>query len=491
MTERELRTDSSTFNSVTEQNQLWHEKHNTYTNRNRIIELIKEGRAKDISNEPKKNGEPCFLISSGPSLDLALPKLKKWNGKGGVICTPSHAITLVYYGVKIDYIVVLDPFCEWAELAGYDWSKTDTKLVVNPGVWPDLIEHWPNEILLYRQSLGKNDTFFATEQNNAFMHREPTDRILADPAYVPGQVYREAKFEYLIITEITSFACSPPFQMFIADFLQYGILYLAGFDFGYTYGKERFTKMYIKEPGRSISVGNADHIELDPKWESKEYQFEDSEKIIMSNNGIPSETLHLYYKKNFYSAWRLCLKTIYRVDEQTVCHEIPFIDIDSVLDDGLISSVMTPELIMGITDKYLAEVGAFVLECNPGYTFIESKNPFGNGGSDKGDIVNFIENEILSRYICNKCNFNAKIMPKKNRLDYCRRVLMEILNETKTDDKIKSEVDSTLNKINNLNTLKNYNGLICPHCNSGHLYQPNKIDIGANVKRIKSLFNDV
>ena len=69
-TEKQLRTDSSAYNKSTEHNQQVHEKQNTYQNRHRIMQLIDEGRAKDISHEPKKNGEPCFIISSGASFLL-------------------------------------------------------------------------------------------------------------------------------------------------------------------------------------------------------------------------------------------------------------------------------------------------------------------------------------------------------------------------------------------------------------------------------------
>ncbi len=485
-TEKELRTDSSQYNKSTEHNQQVHEKQNTYVNRNKIIELLESGRAKDISQEPRKNGEPCFIISSGPSLDLSLPKLKDW--KYGVICQPSQALTLIHYGVKIDFIAVLDPFCEWKEFEGFDWSTTNTKLIINPGCWPDLFEKWPNEFLLYRQSLSNPTTFYATGQRDAFMKRTPTQKALDDPNYELGRAFREAQFEYLLTTEITSFACSPPFQIFCADFLKYGNLFLTGFDFGYTYGKERFTNMIIKSEAKTVDFGGQ-KIDVATQWDKVERPYVENDQMVMSDNGIPSEALHLYYKKNLFSAWRLCKKTLYIVDVMTVCTEIPFIPIEEVISHEGQYPIQSETDIIDITENYLAGVGAYVVDCVAGISFIESVNPMGNG-KDKGDIENFITHNINSRYICPTCHYDVKIMPRENRLNQAIQMLSEIMSETSEDKKAKELVTNTYRKFLAMPSLKNYNGLKCPQCKQGSLIQASPADLNSNLDRINKRIKD-
>lgn len=486
MREIDLRTNSADYNKITENNQQVHERHNTYVNRNKIIELIEQGRAKDISLEEKKNGEPCIIPSSGPSLDLSVKKLSAW--KGGVICQPSQALTLYHYGVTIDYIAVLDPFCEWKDFAGVDWAATKTKLIINPGCWPDIFTNWPNDFLLYRQSLSNPSTFYATAQRDAFMRRMPAGLTLTDPNYEPGTAFREAQFEYLITTEITSFACSPPFQIFCADFLKYGQLFLTGFDFGFTYGKDRFTKMVVKSAEKTVDYGGQ-KINVPIQWVSVSAPL-DLEKlgdrVVMSDNGIPTEAIHLFYKKNLYSALRLSLISAYIVDEATTCHELPYISIDEVIEkQGQVEPFPKIESIL-IYEKYLAKVGAFVVDCGVGMSFIESDNPLGKDGQ-RGDIENFILHNIASNYMCKSCGSQTRIMPKDIRLAQAIGLIDDIISETKENPKAKEDTLRVYKSLLALPTMRNYNGIKCRNCKTGVLEQTHPANVESNLTRIKGL----
>jgi len=232
--EKDLHLPSSPRNESTLNTQTIHEVYNSGRNLHTILEAEKEGRAHDIGRVPKVRRLPAFVLGSGPSVDEVMPLLKDWNG--GIFCSPSHARTLVYYDAPPTHIVALDPFCSWNEMKGVDWSKYNTKLVVQPGVIPELLEKWPNEILLYRQYLGNHDTFYAREQNQMYCHRKFANEDLRQ------RVNRVTEFAPIIPTEITVFACSPPMEMFAAEVLGYGNIFLSGCDFAFSYGKSRFTE---------------------------------------------------------------------------------------------------------------------------------------------------------------------------------------------------------------------------------------------------------
>ena len=37
----------------------------------------------------------------------------------------------MYYGIAPTYILILDPFEQWSDLSGIDWTKTNTKLITH------------------------------------------------------------------------------------------------------------------------------------------------------------------------------------------------------------------------------------------------------------------------------------------------------------------------------------------------------------------------
>lgn len=255
MTEHELRTESNKYNAVTAKTQGYQEIRNSAENWNLLMQYIADGRARDLNLEPKKLLAPVILTGSGPSLDRSIEKLKEW--KGDIICHYSQAVTLMYYGIEPAYIVALDAICNWEGLQAIDWSKTRTKLVLHPGMWPSLVQNWPNEMLLYRQNMGDNNAFGMNEQKVMYSNRHGTlEDALASKVHL----------EPIIKTELTMFACTPPAQLFVAQVLQYGAVFLAGMDFCYLDGKTRFTDYSVKEydaDGNPIWVKNEHFMVID------------------------------------------------------------------------------------------------------------------------------------------------------------------------------------------------------------------------------------
>jgi len=437
--ETNLRTPSTPYNEGTAMKQQIHEEYNSAYNHALIMQMIKDGRARDLNDEPKQDGTPVFIIGSGPSLDDSIEHMKDWQG--GIVCSTSHALTFRYHGIEPDYIVCLDPFSEYGEIAGVNWEGTKTKLVAHPGVWPDLLEKWPNEVLLFRQNLGRQDSYYATTQMHMYTERHGTRE--------------KAEFKILIRTEVTVFACSPPAQLFVADRLGYGTAFLAGVDFAYHSGKERFTNYTVSKPEKLIVTGNASPTTVEAEWDRHEHVFSPpadppnvltgaQDELIRTNNGLWSARIHLFYKKNMISAWRLSGKNVYTTDHGAIT-EIPYMHIQKVVRfQGKKAKPRSTKWIHREADRYLASVGAYVIETEPdengniGCNFIESADP-------EREITAWITN-MTRQFLCPGCGIVVAA-----------------------------------------NDAEDHVGDTCPRCKEGKLKRRNDIDLVKNMARIKEL----
>jgi len=371
-TETELRLNSSEYNSATSKTMGNHEIWNTAANWQTIMQMFKTGRAKDIKEEPKKNKEPCIIPGSGPSLDNTIDMLKDWDG--GILCHYSQAVSLVAKGVEPDYIMALDALCNWEGIKDVDWSKTKTKLISHPGMYPSLIENWPNEILFYRQNFGKRNSFQGKHQRVMYSeHLETLEEALA------GNI----KLKTLIQTEITMFACTPPAQLIAGEILGYGTLFLTGLDFAYTNDKMRFTGF----------------SKVDGVWEGKAHPiFEDTSNFFLTENGFFTEKLHLYYKKNFLSALRLTLQNCWTTDIGAVT-EIPYTPMDKVIESqGHGFKPVRREMFIRDLERYLASVGCYVINYKVGCGFVESEHI--------EQLVEYMNRQNRS-YVCEGCGAEA------------------------------------------------------------------------------------
>ena len=437
--EYEIRVQSSGCNAQTRATQEIHEINSSARNFHAIAKAMEEGRARDLSAEPKVDRIPAFVIGSGPSLDEVLPLLKDWEG--GIFCSTSHARTLVYHGAPPTHVMVLDPYCAWNSMEGVGWTKYNTKIIVNPGVWPDLIDNWPNEMLLFRQFLGNRNTFYAQQQNQMYATR----KMGGDDLTRPGS--RNTQWIPMIPSELTVFACSPPAEMFAAGALGYGNIFLSGCDFSYSHGKGRFTAQIPQpdgtwkedarpytDPKEAQGFGDPDttgyHLPQDADSEATE--------VIMSANGIPSMALHLYYKKNMLTAVRLGCQNVFDTDDGAITELIKVDAKEVIARQGKGYKRQTPRSIAKRLEPYLAKVGAYVLEGPKGYTFVETDNPL-------QDCLNYMI-RVRRTYICKVCGGSG------------------VANDN-----------------------ADHNGEHCKLCPHGEIHQINDIDIEKNMRRIKKV----
>lgn len=451
--ESTLRSESNMYNQGTKNAQLIHEILNSSMNWFPIVEKIKNGKARDISDEPKVTNKNCFILGSGPSLDESIEYLKDWEG--GIICTPSHALTLMYYKIEPTHILILDPFEKWDDLKGIDWSKTRTKLITHPGCYPDLIENWPNEILLYLENSGRTDAFYQDEQRKMYSWRSGD--------------FRQSMFTFYIRTSLTIFACSPPMQLFAGEVLGYEKFFLAGCDFAYPSNKQRFTNYTI----------DLNQFSKEILWHKNEHILNlENHNLVKSNNGFLTEPMHLYYLKNLISAWRLCHKTIYTTDHGAMT-QVPYHDIKAVIKKQGDFPIQQKFFIDDICDTYLASTGAYVIETDKGNSFVESMNA-------EKELPIFMQN-VMSKYYCNSCKVNLTIPTTLFKLSYEDNneqfndvpTLMQKYFELKSKRKTIPEI-SVIN-----NPVESNEGETCPACKNGKLFKEVHIDIEANMNRIK------
>jgi len=414
MTESELRTQSDKYNAATAVTMGYQEIYNSAANWQTIMDAFEIGQAKDLNEEPKKLLKPVVLTGSGPSLDDSIEKLRLWQG--AIVCHYSQALTLMHYDIEPDYIVALDAICNWEGLQGVPWEKTKTKLVLHAGMWPSLVKNWPNEMLFYRQNMGKPDSFGMSEQKIMYSDR---------PGTLEDALATRVKFIPKIKTELTMFACTPPAQLFVAQVLQYGNVFLSGMDFAYHGRKERFTNWIVTDEG----------------WKSEEHILPERE-YVKTNNGLDTDPLHLYYKKNMISACRLSGQQIYTTDKGAIT-EMPYISIDDLISGKKLPKI-DPETRKKTYDRYLASISCFAIDYEKGSSFVEVKDP-------ERDLTGF--------------------MMMRNRSYGCKSCGAEM---NASDD-----IDHTGDK--------------CPQCQNGKITRINPVDIESNMKRIRKAieFNKV
>ena len=432
--ERDLHLPSTPRNDSTLDRQTIHEVYNSARNLHGILERIKAGTARNIAAEPKVPRTAAFVLGSGPSLDEVLPLLKDW--KGGIFCSVSHALTLVYHGAPPTHIVMLDPFSGWDAIAGVDWSQYNTKMILQPGVLPDLVENWPNEILLFRQFLGNHDTFYAREQNQMYC-----ERYMAGTNMASGDD-RASEFRPLIPTEITVFACSPPLEMFAANVLGYGNIFLTGCDFAYHSGKTRFTGQVPQEDG-TWTVDSRPFLEPTPdKDEFTGGQYDDGLGLVLTTNGLYSQESMLYYRKNLMTAIRLSCQNVFDTDRGANT-ELIKVDAAEVIErQGKGYKRQTKSEIAARTEPYLAGIGCFVLDGPGGKSFVETLNP-------RAELVGYMK-QVRRVYVCNECGAQG------------------ISNDDLDHD-----------------------GENCKTCPTGRLFRFNNIDVAKNMRRIERLIPPV
>lgn len=454
--------NSDAYNATTRASQTWIEEWNASHNLAPIEKLIAEGRCKDISDAPHKNGEPCFVIGSGGSLDIALPKLKEW--KGGIICTPTQGLTFIHEGIEPDYLFIIDPYNAYDEIAGVDWSKTKTKLITTPTCDCSIIANWPNDIILYVQDIARRDAFYTNTMQHMYCKREG---------------FKTSKLTMLVYTKISAFACSPAIEVLAVTHLGYNNIFLAGCDFCYTYDKDRYSDWTIK----------------DGIWEKHDYPYRDIDDAkkkehfeLLGFNGKKFITwpLALFYKKGLISACRKYVPSIYTTDKGLIT-ELPYLDIDYVIKkQGQHIKGVSYDDRAAMSENYLASVDSYIIEAaergNNGLIFIDCNLP--------DPIIRQYMIGMKSVYGCTACGNIEQLTDKCpkcglafNDFGACKGTLGLTVNEERKVEALACDYVITESD------LKDHTGEKCSKCQNPTMIKEFDVDIPKNMERVMKLYH--
>ena len=208
-------------------------------------------------------------------------------------------------------------------------------MIATPTVHPDLIENWPNSIGLFRQSDCRPSWHDSTL---------PAMYSLRD-----GYRY-DATFKPMIKTAIPSFSSTAALQLLLATFLGCERVFLYGCDFGYEHYNGEYYKTRFNAKPELVAADN----------------------LAASDNGCPSDSMQLFYKRNFLTAARLALSPRMVVGEGgAIGDEVPRVDSWHDARDVIESK----EIRKARLETYLSNLGCFTIETDSGaLLFVESSD---------------------------------------------------------------------------------------------------------------------
>jgi len=357
--ERDYKAQSAKFNVLTRQRHLLNEIIQSFKNYEAIDRAFKDGKGVDLGNLPKHKGVPILILGSGPSFDLAAPFLKNW--KGAIMASTSQAVTCIYHGHPPEYIMALDPDCKSDELkpTPKPWNEYNTILLHHPGVSNNLVGWWPGKRGFFRK-LEPQTPFFGNAQKIGYadIRREIDPRGRLTLMEVTPRIR----------TEIVMLGCALNAQIFAATQMEYSPLFMVGTDFGFPENRGRFTEWSYKEKKKLVGYHTAEEENIDGDWSSYfPPLIEARSNDMVADNGCPSDSLQLYYKKNFISAWRLDKANIINCSKGAVS-EPPYAPIDKVIecqgDLSKMADIVKPYTEREIIEKaegYLAQHNTFIV----------------------------------------------------------------------------------------------------------------------------------
>lgn len=331
MDERKIAGSSGKTNPEIIRGFLPIEVRNSYWNHAAIVSMLHSGQALDLSEAPKVKGKPILVLSSGPSLDEALPLLKNWDGD--ILCTQSHAVTCVGWEKTPTYILAYDAKVCWDNLSPHPEGAFDEPaLITHPGIGADVLPRWPSHVYLF-QSTSPHIEYFDKEQSWGYSWPQNDNKMIG--------------------TRIRPFGSSVSAMVSIATMLGYRPIFLVGMDFGYPGGKKRFTKR-VYEKG---------------EWLDVSYGLADGDGEI---EGCPTDRVQAIYKRALIAAWRIDKSPLINCSLRGTLGELmPLASVSEVIEkQGKGFKPYTWKQCILKADRYLAEQGHYVIESTDGSLFL-------------------------------------------------------------------------------------------------------------------------
>ena len=347
-TDEIVRGISGQFNASTEERHYANEVQFSFHNHREIMNLFEEGRAVDMVDIPKQKRKSVLIIGSGPNLDLALPRIKEWEGD--IICSTSHAATLIGWGREPEHIVALDPDSSPAELEADTWEGRKSILYVHPGVMPDLIRWWPGKMAFFRK-LQPQQGFYGSEQMVGYSPLGP----------VKDRRYQGNESKTLITSQVPMLACAMAAQVCIAKHLGYRQQVFVGGDFlAGRFTARRWTDgQWVDDPPYVIN-----------------YEQKEDPVVETEIDGKESTAVQIFYGHQTVVAWRLTECDIVNAFPDGLLRCLPYRPWEKVLKQGnRPERGLTLTQIRRISEEHLARQNIFILNVKNGIMPHEFKDP--------------------------------------------------------------------------------------------------------------------
>ena len=344
---------------------------NSYYNHPLILHDFATGRAKTLTGGQGLG--PALIIGSGPTMDDCHDLVRGWTG--GIFCSSSQAMTMLALNRRNFHIVVVDVKTENDEFLPLDeWEGKDCKLILHPGIDPEVIQMWRGQKYYFR----------------IIVHNIPFYTEILPLAYP------------MIPTTLYVYGCAASCQITMAALMGYNPLYLCGCDFGYPREQDRF-RSYSKVDGKWVL---SDPVKMRYVRHAK----------VKYRNGCMSDTFQAYYKQTFFNVWRLSLADIFRVGREGGLYEVPWVTHEELIKtQGNISrdKYISNKDKIDICERYLLKYGTYTFEYpNNQVEYVVFDN-------EERDLPRYIE-------MCNMA-FAEKKLPgvlilneERSRLDYLR-----------------------------------------------------------------------
>lgn len=246
-----------------------------------------------IGSLQRKNKEPAIILGAGPSTDLILPHIQRWNG--ALFVPNSLAKWSDAVGRHADYICAIDCSQEIGEdLKGPHFYRS--ALLTHPCVDSSVFENFKGPLKLFRMFEPGNDTI-----NNLF-----------------------ASLYNWVSGYVVNSGCIGNSLVLLASLLGYSPLYILGIDYSYPEDRVRFQD--FKYRGNFAYLPKK--IEMLDRTDPREV-----EQIIHSDEGIITTKTNIFYKQTFLCNYKLTGMQVVNMSPTSILKpELPFASVEDVIN---------------------------------------------------------------------------------------------------------------------------------------------------------------
>lgn len=349
------RLASSAFNVRTSDRHLHNEVRFSFYNHHNFMQALEEGRATDMNDLPHQKEKCALIVGSGPTLNKVLPVIKDWPGD--VICSTSHAPTILYWGREPEYVMCLDPDSHPGELqVPNGWKDRKSCLVMHPGVNPEVIKCWDGKLAFFRK-LQPQTPFYDNAQKVGYSTLGPKD----------GYRYQGQLGESLIKSLIPMLACVVPAQIVLAHRLGYKQAILVGADFSYPGNITRFTSQIWDGKQWNENIPPAPAV----------YHESSAEALIETDlDGLTSCPMMCFYAHQTVIAWRITGMNLVNAFPEGMLRMFPSMPFDEIMRRGNKGvKSFNKKQIEKVSEQYLARQNIYFLKVANGVMPHEYKDP--------------------------------------------------------------------------------------------------------------------